>query len=72
MGKYQRLWQYVNEQFKNNNLSSLIMSFDGIHNCLGFKLNHSFLTHKKELLAYGYELEKISIKEKNVSFKVHN
>ena len=31
-----------------------------------FDIDHSFLTYKKELLEYGYEVAKISIKEKYV------
>ena len=33
---------------------------------LGFDIDHSFLKYKKELLVYGYEIVKISIKEKYV------
>lgn len=35
---------------------------------LGFDINHSFLTYKKELKNYGYEVSKISMKEKTVTF----
>lgn len=31
-------------------------------------MNHSFLTYKKELKEYGYEVEKISMKEKTITF----
>ena len=45
------------------------MSYDEIKNILGFPIDHSFLTYKKELEEYGYEVFKISLKEKNVIFK---
>ena len=38
-------------------------------NILGFNIDHSFLTYKKEIKEYGYEVEKISMKEKTVIFR---
>lgn len=35
---------------------------------LGFDIDHSFLTYKKELNEYGYKVGKISIKEKIIIF----
>lgn len=37
-------------------------------NILGFAIDHSFLTYKKELKEYGYEVSKISMKRKTVIF----
>lgn len=34
-----------------------------------FPIDHSFLTYKKELMSYGYQVEKISMKDKTVLFK---
>ncbi len=65
MSKYKPLWDYLNE----NNKDAYIMSYDEIKNILGFPIDHSFLTYKKELEEYGYEVFKISLKEKNVIFK---
>ena len=31
-------------------------------------MDHSFLTYKKELKEYGYEVRKISMKEQTVTF----
>ena len=31
-------------------------------------VNHSFLKYKKELIDYGYEVEKISMKEQTIIF----
>ena len=36
---------------------------------MGFEIDHSFLTYKKELKEYGYEVGKISMKEKTVTFR---
>ena len=60
MSKYQALWNYI----KNNNKDEYELSFKEIKNFLGFEIDHSFLSYKKELLEYGYEVVKISMKEK--------
>ena len=65
MSKYQLLWNYI----KENNRETYQLSFEEIENILGFEINHSFLTYKKELLDYGYEVIKISMKEKKVFFR---
>ena len=62
MSKYEPLWKYI----KDNEKSEYIISYEEIKNILGFDIDHSFLTYKKELLEYGYEVTKISIKEKYV------
>ena len=59
------LWQYI----KTNNVS--ILSFEKIKEILGFDIDHSFLTYKKELKEYGYEVCKISMKEKIVTIKMY-
>lgn len=65
MSKYDKLWKYVKENAKEDYL----LSFADIKNILGFEVDHSFLTYKKELNEYGYEVCKISMKEKLVKFK---
>lgn len=65
MSKYEPLWHYV----KGKNKESLILTYEEIENILGFVIDHSFLTYKKELKEYGYEVVKISMKEKQVLFK---
>lgn len=62
MSKYNPLWNYIVTNNKNN----YKLTYDEINNILGFPLDHSFLTYKKELLNYNYEVSKISIKEKNI------
>lgn len=62
MSKYESLWVYL----KENNQDRYKLSYEEIKNILGFSLDHAFLTSKKELLGYGYEVKKISLKEKYV------
>lgn len=63
--KYEKLWQFLKEKNKD----SYDLSFTEIKDILGFKIDHSFLTYKKEVLNYGYEVVKISLKEKRIIFK---
>ena len=62
MSKYEPLWNYL----KENNKDNYKLSFEEIKNILGFEIDHSFLTYKKELKEYGYEVGKISMKEKTI------
>ena len=62
MSKYEPLWKYI----KDNNKDDYKLSYDDIKSILGFDIDHSFLTYKKELLEYGYEVFEISIKDKYV------
>lgn len=63
MSKYEPLWKYVKEKTPEK------LSFEEIKNILGFEIDHSFLTYKKELKEYGFEVIKISLKEKMVFFR---
>ena len=65
MSKYEPLWEYLKFQKKDN----YTLSYSEIKNILGFDIDHSFLSYKKELKEYGYEVGKISMKEKIVIFK---
>lgn len=62
MSKYETLWNYI----VNNNKDNYKLTYDHITTILGFPIDHSFLTYKKELLKYGYEVSKISSKDKFV------
>ncbi|MDK2966934.1 MULTISPECIES: hypothetical protein [Lacrimispora] len=64
MSKYNALWEYV----KMNGTPSFKLTFDEIGEIAGIPLDHSFLTYKKELAEYGYQVGKISMKEKTVIF----
>ena len=65
MSKYNALWKYI----KENGPPSFKLTFDEINNIAGIAIDHSFLNYKKELLQYGYKVEKISLKDKTVIFK---
>ena len=62
MSKYGHLWRYI----KENKKDEYKLTYEDIRKVLGFDIDHSFLKYKKELLEYGYEVVKISIKEKYV------
>ena len=64
MSKYEPLWKYI----KENNKDKYELSYSEINKILGFSINHSFLTYKKELIEYGYEVTKINMKNKTVLF----
>ena len=65
MSKYDALWKYI----KKKGGQSLTLSFDEIATIAGIPIDNSFLNYKKELLQYGYKVEKISLKEKTVVFQ---
>ncbi|HBY3383775.1 TPA: hypothetical protein MI033_003698, partial [Clostridioides difficile] len=62
--KYSSLWEY----FKKNNSQSFKLTFEEIKDIAGIEIDHSFLKYKKELNEYGYQVGKISLKEKTVIF----
>lgn len=64
MSKYNSLWEHVQ---KNGN-QSIKLTFDEISNIAGIAIDHSFLKYKKELIEYGYQVGKISMKEETVIF----
>lgn len=64
MSKYNALWDYI----KRNGKETFRMTFDEIQSVSGIAIDHSFLQYKKELIAYGYRVEKISLKEHTVLF----
>lgn len=65
MSKYNILWEYVHESGKE----SLQLTFEEIQKIAGIPIDHSFLKYKKELMEYGYQVEKISMKEHTVFFQ---
>lgn len=62
MSKYDPLWKWISENLKETEK----LTYSQIEEILGFSIDHSFLTYKKELLEYGYKVGKISMKEKTV------
>ena len=65
MSKYQPLWEHI----QTINSDKLSLSYGEIESILGFPIDHSFLNDKKELLAYGWNVKKISMKEQTVLFE---
>jgi hypothetical protein len=64
MSKYDPLWKYLNSRGEEQ----IKLTFEEIKTVLGFEMDHSFLRYKKEAGEYGYEVGKISLKEKWVGF----
>ena len=60
MSKYEPLWNYV----KEHNKDEYKLSFDEVKEITGFEFDHAFLTYKKELPEYGYEFNRLSLKER--------
>ena len=65
MSKYNPLWESISKHMEDR----FKLSFDEIQQILGFPIDHSFLTFKKELMGYGYQVHKISMKEQSVAFE---
>lgn len=64
MSKYNALWEYV----QKSNDAQIKLTFDEIKDIVGIPIDHSFLNYKKECTLYGYQVGKISLKEKTVLF----
>lgn len=64
MSKYNKLWEYLKENKKDN----YKLSYEEIKSIIGFEIDHSFLNFKKEAKEYGYEVGKIFMKEKMINF----
>ncbi|MDR1198485.1 MAG: hypothetical protein LBK94_05670 [Prevotellaceae bacterium] len=64
MSKYESLWQHL----QNDGRNTFQLTFEEIKAIIGFDIDHSFLTYKKEAKEYGYEVGKISLKEKHATF----
>lgn len=60
MSKYDALWAYVS----NSGQQTLTMTFEQIAELTDVAIDHSLLTYKRELVAYGYTVGKISLKQK--------
>jgi hypothetical protein len=65
MSKYDPLWEHL----QTAGSPTLRLTFEEIKTVLGFPIDHSFLTYKKEAAAYGYTVGKISMKEQHVTFQ---
>ena len=65
MSKYDALWAYV----QKDGSPTLKLTFEQIQEIAGIPIDHSFLKYKKELTDYGYQVGKISMKERTVILK---
>ena len=65
MSKYNALWAWI----KENGTDSCKLTFAEIEQITGLPMDHAFLTYKKELLDYGYQVGKISMKAQTVVFQ---
>lgn len=64
MSKYIPLWEYL----QKSGGDSLKLTFEEIRDIAGIPIDHSFLKYKQELVEYGYQVGKISMKEQTVIF----
>ncbi len=65
MSKYAPLWAAVSLHDENK----FWMSFVEVEQILRFPIDHAFLNYKKELLEYGWQVGKISLKAQTVLFQ---
>ena len=65
MSKYDGLWKWIAE----NGQDQFKLTCAQIEELAGVPIDHSFLKFKKELLDYGYQVGKISMKEETVTFE---
>jgi hypothetical protein len=65
MSKYDPLWEHL----QRDGRGALRLSFEEIKAILGFEIDHSFLNRRKEAVQFGYQVGKISLKEKHVAFE---
>ena len=65
MSKYNALWEWIRE----NGTDSFKLTFAEIGQIVEVSIDHSFLASKKELMGYGYQVVKISLKEQTVLFQ---
>ena len=65
MSTYDALWAWIRE----NGTDSFQLTFAEIEQIAGLPIDHSFLTYKKELMDYGYQVGKASMKEQTVFFQ---
>ena len=65
MSKYDGLWKWIAE----NGQDQFKLTYAQIEELAGVPIDHSFLKFKRELLDFGYQVGKISMKEETVTFE---
>lgn len=68
MSKFNNLWEKIGQDGR----VLFTLSFAEIETMAGLPIDHSFLNAKKELLSFGYQVKKISLKEQTVIFEKIN
>ena len=68
MSKFDPLWRYVQDQPGER----LVLSFEQIAQICGLPIDHSFLNAKRELLAAGWRVGKISLNRTTLTFDKQN
>lgn len=58
MSKYDLLWQAV----RQSEADTLTLTLEEAARLAGVPIDHSFLTFKRELSAYGYSVKRVSLK----------
>lgn len=64
MSKYDKLWECI----ENDKREKIVLSFEDAERILGFPIDHSFLSARKELLDHGYRSDSISMKNRTLGF----
>ena len=65
MSKYEPLWKWI----KENGSDSFKLTYAEMEEITSIAIDHSFLTYKKELMDYGYQVGKASMKEQTAFFQ---
>lgn len=68
MSKYNPLWKWIQKKGED----SFKLTFAEIEQIAGVPVDHSFLKYKKELLEYGYQVGKISMKAEAIAFEKYS
>lgn len=65
MSKYDLLWQAV----RQSEADTLTLTLEEAARLAGVPIDHSFLTFKRELSAYGYSVKRVSLKAQTLTFE---
>lgn len=62
MSKYDPLWKKIADSGQDE----LMIPFERVQEIAGVPLDHSFLNYKKELQNYGYQVDHIYLKKRQI------
>lgn len=69
MSKYSLLWTKISELLTEKDTDDLTLSFNEIEKIGNVNIDHSFLKFKSELENFNCKVDKISLKNKKITFK---